>query len=114
MAVDLLLDVAILLSGEGGIVEQHLQPFHCIVVTEFVKCGRFPLFGERDVLEAGRIQDGDLELLRSVGTGSSLQGSVMGGHNSTDVQHTDCEHTYIHTYMDDYTAHGLNSYKPLL
>ena len=73
VAVDLLLDVAVLLGREGGVMEQHLEPLHGVVVTELVKRGRLPVLAERDVLETWWIQDRDLVLLRRVGAGGRLE-----------------------------------------
>ena len=69
----LLLDVAVLLSREGGVVEQHLKPLHGIVVAKLIKCCRLPVLAERDVLKTWRVQDGDLVLLRGIGAGGRLE-----------------------------------------
>ena len=54
-------------------MEQHLKPFHGIVVAELIKRGRLPVLAECDVLKTGRIQDGDLVLLRGIGAGGRLE-----------------------------------------
>lgn len=57
--VDLLLDVAILLRGEGDVVKKHLQSLLDVVHTEIVEGGTIPSPGQLAVLETRGVQHVD-------------------------------------------------------